>query len=104
MNVTLLYTFRGSLAHRYPVDYEGRNSNEDAQKIKEVLKSSGHDVSLVDANINFYENLKNIKTDIVFNLCDEGLMNNSQLEPHVPAILDVLEIPYTGANYLTLAI
>ena len=90
--------------HEYPIDYEGRDSNEDAQKIKEVLKSMGHEVSLVDTNINFYENLKNIKTDLVFNLCDDGLRNNSQLEPHVPAILDILEMPYTGSNYFTLAI
>lgn len=38
------------------------------------------------------------KTDLVLNLCDEGWFNNPLLELHVPALLDVLNIPYTGAG------
>lgn len=38
------------------------------------------------------------KTDMVFNLCDEGWFNNPLLELHLPALLDVLNIPYTGAG------
>jgi len=38
------------------------------------------------------------KIDFVFNLCDEGYSNNPLKELHVPAILETLGIPYTGAG------
>ncbi|WEU40364.1 MAG: methyltransferase domain-containing protein [Candidatus Odinarchaeum yellowstonii] len=44
------------------------------------------------------------KIDYVFNLCDEGYFNDPRKELHVPALLDVLGIPYTGAGPQCLAI
>ncbi|KAI3643921.1 hypothetical protein MP228_010085 [Amoeboaphelidium protococcarum] len=38
------------------------------------------------------------KVDIVLQLCDEGWMNNSRMELHITALLEMLEIPYTGAS------
>jgi D-alanine-D-alanine ligase len=38
------------------------------------------------------------RTDFVFNLCDEGYLNDPRKELHVPAVLEILGIPYTGAN------
>jgi D-alanine-D-alanine ligase len=38
------------------------------------------------------------KIDFVLNLCDEGYGNDPRKELHVPAILEMLEIPYTGSN------
>ncbi|MDY6820201.1 MAG: methyltransferase domain-containing protein [Deferribacterota bacterium] len=46
--------------------------------------------------------LKN-KIDYVFNLCDEGYFNDPTKELHVPALLEILGIPYTGANPQCLA-
>lgn len=43
------------------------------------------------------------KTDYIFNLCDEGYMNEARHELHVPAILEMLNIPYTGSNPQCLA-
>ncbi|MFX1258125.1 MAG: methyltransferase domain-containing protein [Promethearchaeota archaeon] len=43
------------------------------------------------------------KIDYVFNLCDEGYYNNARHELHVPALLDILNIPYTGAGPQCLA-
>lgn len=37
------------------------------------------------------------KIDFVFNLCDEGFQNDPRKEAHIPSLLDVLDIPYTGA-------
>ena len=36
------------------------------------------------------------RVDLVLQLCDEGFMNNSRMELHVVALLEVLEIPFTG--------
>jgi len=38
------------------------------------------------------------KIDFVLNLCDEGFDNDPRKELHVPAMLEVLKMPYTGSN------
>jgi len=38
------------------------------------------------------------KVDLVFNLCDEGYSNDPRKELHIPALLEELEIPYTGSG------
>jgi len=43
------------------------------------------------------------KIDLVFNLCDEGYNNEPRKELHVPALLEKLEIPYTGSGPQCLA-
>lgn len=37
------------------------------------------------------------KVDYVFNLCDEGYLNDPRKELNIPALMDILGIPYTGA-------
>jgi D-alanine-D-alanine ligase len=46
---------------------------------------------------------KEPKIDFVFNLCDEGYLNDAKKELHVPAILEMLGIPYTGSGPQCLA-
>jgi D-alanine-D-alanine ligase len=41
--------------------------------------------------------------DLVFNLCDEGFNNQAKHELHVPALLELLGIPYTGSGPQCLA-
>jgi D-alanine-D-alanine ligase len=43
------------------------------------------------------------KTDFVMNLCDEGYNNDPRKELHVPALLETLNIPYTGGGPQCLA-
>jgi D-alanine-D-alanine ligase len=43
------------------------------------------------------------KIDFVLNLCDEGYFNDARKELHIPALLDVLGIPYTGSEPQCLA-
>ncbi len=43
------------------------------------------------------------KIDLVFNLCDEGFNNDPRKELHIPALLEILDIPYTGAGPQCLA-
>ena len=44
-----------------------------------------------------------LKIDYILNLCDEGFDNDARKELHVPAILEILNIPYTGGNPQCLA-
>lgn len=41
--------------------------------------------------------------NLVFNLCDEGFNNEAEKELHVPAMLEVLGVPYTGGTPQCLA-
>nr|MDO8081193.1 methyltransferase domain-containing protein [Candidatus Freyarchaeota archaeon] len=43
------------------------------------------------------------KIDYVFNLCDEGFYNDPRKELHIAALLETLNIPYTGSNPQALA-
>ena len=51
-----------------------------------------------------YASVLSKDTPFVLNLCDEGFNNDALKELHVPALLEMLSIPYTGANPNSLAI
>lgn len=61
-----------------------------------------HDVQMIEADHNAYSRFTETKPDIVFNIA-EGF-NGVSREAQIPAILDMLGIPYTGSDPLTLAI
>lgn len=69
--------------------------------VAQALRAYGHDVKLIEGNESAYLKLKSEHVDIVFNMC-EGVKGESR-ESHIPAILEMLEIPYTGSGVLTLA-
>ena len=43
------------------------------------------------------------KIDLVLNLCDEGYNNDPSKELHIPALLEMLDLPYTGSSSQCLA-
>ncbi len=59
-----------------------------------------HDVKMIEADQNAYHKFTETKPDIVFNIA-EGF-NGVSREAQIPAMLDMLEIPYTGSDPLTL--
>jgi D-alanine-D-alanine ligase len=56
---------------------------------------------MVEADLSSFEKLKNLDPDIAFNIA-EGFFGVSR-EAQIPAMLDMLQIPYTGSDPLTLA-
>jgi D-alanine-D-alanine ligase len=71
------------------------------QAVERAL-ASRHRVSLVEADLDAFNTLRTLKPDLVFNMA-EGLLGNSR-EAQIPAILDMLAIPYTGSDPVTLGI
>ncbi len=69
--------------------------------VREAL-SEIHDVSLIEADEDAFEKLRHERPEIVFNM-SEGLDGVSR-EAQIPALLELLKIPYTGSDPLTLAI
>ena len=106
MRIAVLYTRREEMEEEYHRDWEGRDVNDDAESVIKALKELGHEVSVYFVDLDLFEKLRKDKSniDLVFNLCDDGFFSDPELEPHLPAMLDILEIPFTGADYLALAL
>ena len=87
-----------------PPDYFSEfDSQETVNAITDALKLKGHSVDFVDAERpDLFSHFKNNRTDMVFNIA-EGT-NGRFRESHIPAILDYLNIPYTGSSTFSLAI
>lgn len=85
-----------------PPDFFAEWDDEDTIEAVRVALAKRHDVALVEADEVAYEKLKASKPDIVFNIA-EGLWGQSR-ESQIPAMLDMLRIPYTGSGPLALAI
>jgi D-alanine-D-alanine ligase len=61
-----------------------------------------HQVSLVNADLDAFEKLRRLKPDLVFNIA-EGLHGASR-EAQLPAICEMLQLPYTGSEPLALGL
>jgi D-alanine-D-alanine ligase len=59
-------------------------------------------VELIEADEGAYQKLRDLRPELVFNMA-EGLWGESR-ESHLPSIMEILRIPYTGSAPLTLAL
>ena len=84
-----------------PDKYAEWDTFETIAAIRDALATS-HNVTLLEANEDAFEKFRELKPDIVFNVA-EGAYGISR-EAQIPAILDMLQIPYTGSDPLTLSI
>jgi D-alanine-D-alanine ligase len=74
------------------------------RKLKDALSElTSYKFRYLDNHATLERDLSELRTDLVLNFCDEGYNNDPFKELHVPALLDVLGIPYTGATPATLA-
>lgn len=78
------------------------DDEETVNAISDALKKGGCKVTKIEADANVYSKLMRLKPDIVFNVA-EGLHGESR-RSHIPAMLEMLGIPYTGSGPLALAI
>lgn len=69
-----------------------------------LAKIPGYDFEYHDHHPTLIQDLMTNKPDFVFNQCDEGFNNQLTQELHIPALLDLLDIPYTGAGPNCLAL
>jgi len=72
---------------------------ETIQSIRTALETDGHQTIFLQADANLPYLLKDEKPDICFNIA-EGLGGDAR-EAQVPALLEMLKIPYTGSRVLT---
>lgn len=78
---------------------------ETINKLKQALDSfKEYSFKYINNHKTLLQSLQMQKPAFVLNLCDEGYNNNARMELHVPAVLEMLGIPYSGANPVGLAI
>lgn len=70
--------------------------------VEHGIRAAGHDFVFIEASEDIIEALQTHEPDLVFNRA-EGIRGESR-ESHVPAILEMLGIPYVGSNVLTTAV
>jgi len=78
------------------------DSERTVEGIAAALRQAGHKVTFLEGDESLYGKLQRGHFDIAFNIC-EGHRGDSR-ESHVPAILEMLGIPYTGSKVLCLAL
>lgn len=82
--------------------WDDLDSEATIQSIVTALESGGHEATFLEGNLTLLDTLPRLKPDICFNIC-EGHFGNSR-EAQVPALLEMLRLPYTGAGVLALAL
>ena len=74
----------------------------EVQGIVEALERGGHTAAFFEGNFTLLDTLPKFRPDLCFNMC-EGHVGESR-ESHVPALLEMMRLPYTGAGVLTTAL
>ena len=84
------------------VKRDGQFNPEDHETIRRLRDALSelpqYKFRFLDNHSTLDRDLADLRTDLIFNLCDEGFNNDAFKELHVPAMLDMLGLPYTGGN------
>ncbi len=84
-----------------PDFYAECDDEETIEAVRSAL-ARRHRVSPIEGDEDAFEKFRRIRPDIVFNMA-EGLYGESR-ESQIPAMLEMLRIPYTGSDSLVLGI
>jgi D-alanine-D-alanine ligase len=105
MRIGLSFDLKTTITERHTIEdaLEEYDSPETVAIIAAALESGGHQVVRLGGGDQFLDNVRREKVDVVFNIA-EGRGNHRSREAQVPAVLEMLEIPYTGSDPQTLAI
>ncbi|MBI4769232.1 MAG: hypothetical protein HY784_02160 [Chloroflexi bacterium] len=85
-----------------PDQWDDLDSEKTVKALVEAIRASGHECEFLEGDITLYDTLRQFKPDICFNIC-EGHFGDAR-EAQVPAILEMLRVPYTGSRVLTLSL
>jgi len=103
MRIALTYNLKKK-DNTKPEDYFSEcDSEETIRAIASALKKKGHTVDAIDVEYpSFFSYFRQNRVDMVFNIA-EGKCGKFR-ESEVPALLEYLDIPYTGSNTFSLAL
>ncbi len=89
-----------------PDQWDDLDSEKTIDGIISALESAGHEAVFLEASIlppfNLIDRLLDYKPDICFNIAESHFGDGR--EAQIPALLEMLRIPYTGSQVMTLAL
>ena len=106
MNVGITFNLKqsGPLDPALSDDFQEEfDSPQTIEAIARVLRDMGHTVRLLGDGREFLEKVLAEPPDFVFNFA-EGTGVSRSREARVPAVLEMLGIPFTGSDPLTMAV
>jgi len=92
----------------YPYAPDGRFGDEEREAVRHLCEALGRldgvRFVVLDDHAVLLDTLRATPPRLVLNFCDTGFRNEWELERNVPALLEVLDIPYTGADPLAISL
>ena len=82
--------------------WDDLDSETTVQALQAAIQAGGHECVFYEGDAGLYAKLTGNRPDICFNIC-EGHFGDGR-EAQVPALLEMLRLPYTGSRVLTLAL
>lgn len=78
---------------------------EAAERLRQALDTiPGYRFAVLDDHERLIDDLRSRRWDLALNFCDVGYDNDWNLVEHIPALLEMLRIPYTGSGPAALAL
>lgn len=103
MEVAIAFNLKKKEEDKPPDYFSEYDKKSTVLAIASALRSKGHKVDLIEVNSkDLIEEFSKRKVDIIFNISEGN--GTAYRESEVPAILDLLGIPYTGSSPFTLAL
>ena len=82
--------------------WDDLDSEKTVHALVNAIRQGDHECEFLEGDITLFDTMRKYHPDICFNIC-EGHFGDAR-EAQVPAILEMLRIPYTGSRVLTLAL
>jgi D-alanine-D-alanine ligase len=82
--------------------WDDLDSEKTVEALRGAIEAGGHQCVFHEGDASLYDKLRADRPDICFNIC-EGHFGDGR-EAQVPALLEMLRLPYTGSKVLTLAL
>jgi len=82
--------------------WDDLDSEKTVNALLEAIRHAGHACEFLEGDRTLLTTIPKFKPDICFNIC-EGHFGDSR-EAQIPAVLEMLRIPYTGSRLFTLAL
>lgn len=103
--VALLANLKSNAPHweGMPGDqWDDLDSEKTIHALLEAIRVGGHTSEFLEGDITIVDTVRKFKPDMCFNICESHF--GDAREAQVPAILEKLQIPYTGSKVLCLAL
>lgn len=82
--------------------WDDLDSEKTVDALVQAIRSGGHNSEFIEGDISLINKILKFKPDICFNICESHF--GDAREAQVPALLEMLRIPYTGSKVMTLAL